>query len=164
MWSKFSDQVINSIHKTTERSKDYGKEDVNNKLSGETVERPLGIPKGDACHSKNHDGVTQQICDRLRDFETENQMLIQAVNGVHTARQKEDAAYRRFSGKDFASDDLRAADQLEDKYMSAIHNILNGLLYLPETEPMRRKAQLAVQLFKDLTLSSRVTTRPFMQA
>ena len=112
----------------------------------------------------NHDGVTQQICDRLRDFETENQMLIQAVNGVHTARQKEDAAYRRFSGKDFASDDLRAADQLEDKYMSAIHNILNGLLYLPETEPMRRKAQLAVQLFKDLTSSSRVTTRPFMQA
>ena len=112
----------------------------------------------------NHDGVTQQICDRLRDFETENQMLIQAVNGVHTARQKEDAAYRWFSGKDFASDDLRAADQLEDKYMSAIHNILNGLLYLPETEPMRRKAQLAVQLFKDLTSSSRVTTRPFMQA
>ena len=48
--------------------------------------------------------------------------------------------------------------------MSAIHNILNGLLYLPETELMRRKAQLAVQLFKDLTLSSRVTTRPFMQA
>ena len=31
----------------------------------------------------NHDGVSQQICDRLRDFETENQMLIQAVNGVH---------------------------------------------------------------------------------
>ena len=102
----------------------------------------------------NHDGVTQQICDRLRDFETENQMLIQAVNGVHTARQKEDAAYRRFSGKDFASDDLRAADQLEDKYMSAIHNILNGLLYLPETEPMRRKAQLAVQLFKDFQFST----------
>ena len=88
----------------------------------------------------NHDGVTQQICDRLRDFETENQMLILAVSGVHRARQKEDAAYRRFLGKDFASDDLRAADQLEDKYMSAIHNILNGLLYLPETEPMRRKA------------------------
>ena len=47
----------------------------------------------------NHDGVSQQICDRLRDFETENQMLIQAVNGVHQARQAEDA--------------------LEDKYMSA---------------------------------------------
>ena len=102
----------------------------------------------------NHDGVTQQICDRLRDFETENQMLIQAVAAVHQARQKEDAAYRRFSGKDFASDDLRAADQLEDKYMSAIHNILNGLLYLPETEPMRRKAQLAVQLFKDFQFST----------
>lgn len=66
----------------------------------------------------NHDGVSQQICDRLRDFETENQMLIQAVNGVHQARQAEDAAFKRFSGKDFASDDLKKEDALEDKYMS----------------------------------------------
>lgn len=102
----------------------------------------------------NHDGVTQQIDDRLQAFETENQMLIQAAAAVHAARQKEDEAYRRFSGKDFASDDLKAADQLEDKYMSAIHAILNGLLYLPETEPMRRKAQLAVQLYKDFQFST----------
>ena len=40
----------------------------------------------------NHDGVTQQIDDRLQAFETENQMLIQAVNGVHQARQAEDTA------------------------------------------------------------------------
>ena len=84
----------------------------------------------------NHDGVTQQIDDRLQAYETDNQMLVAATAAVHQARLSEDAAYRRFSGKDFASDDLRAADQLEDKYMSAIHNILNGLLYLPETEPM----------------------------
>ena len=77
----------------------------------------------------NHDGVSQQICDRLRDFETENQMLIQAVNGVHQARQAEDA--------------------LEDKYMSTALGILNGLLYLPETEPIYRKAQLARQVFRD---------------
>ncbi|MBO5108815.1 MAG: hypothetical protein J6B97_10350 [Bacteroidales bacterium] len=102
----------------------------------------------------NHDGVTQQICDRLRDFETENQMLLQAVEGVRSARQTEDTAYRRYSGKDFASDDLRAADGLEDKYMSTIHNLLNALLYLPETEPMRRKAQVAVQLFKDFQFST----------
>ena len=43
--------------------------------------------------------------------------------------------------------------------MSTIHNLLNALLYLPETEPMRRKAQVAVQLFKDLTSSSSVATR-----
>ena len=81
-------------------------------------------------------------------------MLVQAVDGVHTARQAEDTAYKRFSGKDFASDDLNAADQLEDKYMSTIHNLLNALLYLPETEPMRRKAQLAVQLYKDFNFST----------
>ena len=72
--------------------------------------------------------------------------------------------FKRFSGKDFASDDLKKEDRLEDQYMSVIRAILNGLTLLPETEPMRRKAQLAVQLFKDLTLSSLVTTRPFMQA
>ena len=83
----------------------------------------------------NHDGVSQQICDRLRDFETENQMLIQAVNGVHQARQAEDTAFKRVSGKDFASDDLKREDALEDKYMSTALGILNGLLYLPETEP-----------------------------
>ena len=102
----------------------------------------------------NHDGVSQQICDRLRDFETENQMLIQAVSGVHQARQAEDTAFKRFSGKDFASDDLKREDALEDKYMSTALGILNGLLYLPETEPIYRKAQLARQVFRDFNFST----------
>ena len=38
--------------------------------------------------------------------------------------------------------------------MSTIKNVLGGLLYLPEAEPMRRKAQLAVQLFKDFQFST----------
>jgi len=112
----------------------------------------------------NHDGVTQQIDDRLQSFETDNLMILQAAKGVHTARQAEDTAYRRFSGKDFASDNLKKADRLEDQYMSTIKNVLGGLLYLPDTEPMRRKAQQAAQVFKDLTLSSSVATRPFMRA
>ena len=102
----------------------------------------------------NHDGVSQQICDRLRDFETENMMLIQAVEGVHQARQAEDTAFKRFSGKDFASDDLKREDALEDKYMSTALGILNGLLYLPETEPIYRKAQLARQVFRDFNFST----------
>ncbi len=97
----------------------------------------------------NHDGVTQQIDDRLQGFETDNTMLQQAAAAVHTARQAEDAAYRRYSGKDFASDDLKREDALEDKYMSTVRALLNALLCLPEDEPLRRKAQLAVQLFKD---------------
>jgi len=40
----------------------------------------------------NHDGVTQQIDDRLQGFETDNTMLQQAAAAVHTARQAEDAA------------------------------------------------------------------------
>ena len=97
----------------------------------------------------NHDGVTQQIDDRLQGFETDNTMLQQAAAAVHTARQAEDAAYRRYSGKDFASDDLKREDALEDKYMSTIRALLNALLCLPDDEPLRRKAEMAVQLYKD---------------
>ncbi|MBQ7181683.1 MAG: hypothetical protein IJR87_10380, partial [Bacteroidaceae bacterium] len=87
----------------------------------------------------NHDGVTQQIDDRFAAFETDNAMLLQAMAAIHKARQKEDAAYRRYSGKDFASDDLKREDALEDNYMSTIRALLNALLCLPETEPLRRK-------------------------
>ena len=97
----------------------------------------------------NHDGVTQQIDDRLQGFETDNTMLQQAAAAVHTARQAEDTAYRRYSGKDFASDDLKREDALEDKYMSTIRALLNALLCLPDDEPLRRKAEMAVQLYKD---------------
>lgn len=97
----------------------------------------------------NHDGTTQQISDRLTGFATDNAMLTAAVQGVTSTRQAEDIAFKRFSGKDFASDDLKKEDGLEDKYMSATMGILNGLLILPETEPIYRKAQLARQVFKD---------------
>jgi len=93
--------------------------------------------------------VTQQIDERLQAFQTDNTMLQQAIAAVHAARQAEDAAYYRFSSKDFASDDLKREDALEDKYMSTVRALLNALLCLPEDEPLRRKAQLAVQLFKD---------------
>ena len=93
--------------------------------------------------------MTLQIDDRLQGFETDNQLLLQAMSGVHTARQGEDTAYRRYSGKDFASDDLKREDTLEDKYMSTIRALLNALLCLPDDEPLRRKAEMAVQLYKD---------------
>ena len=38
--------------------------------------------------------------------------------------------------------------------MSTIKNVLGGLLYLPETELMHRKAQQAAQLFKDFQFST----------
>ena len=102
----------------------------------------------------NHDGVTQQIDNRFGAFETDNVMLSQVAAEVHKARQAEDVAYKRFSGKDFASDDLKKEDRLEDQYMSTVRAILNGLTLLPETEPMRRKAEVAVQVFKDFQFST----------
>lgn len=103
----------------------------------------------------NHDGVTQQILNRLQGAKVTNDMLTEAVKAVAEARKNEDEAYRRYSGKDFVSDDLRKADELEDKYMTAVHSLLRSLLYLPETEPVYRKAQMAEQLFKDFQFSTR---------
>ena len=40
-------------------------------------------------------------------------MLQQAAAAVHAARQAEDTAYRRYSGKDFASDDLKGSASRE---------------------------------------------------
>ena len=102
----------------------------------------------------NHDGVSQQICDRLTGYTTDNAMLTSAVQGVTAARQAEDTAFKRYSGKDFASDDLKKEDALEDKYMSTALGILNGLLYLPDDEPLKRKAQMAKQVFKDFNFST----------
>jgi len=101
-----------------------------------------------------HDGVTQQISDRLTTFTTDNALLTTAVAGIVAARQAEDTAYKHYSAKDFTSDDMKGADKLEDNYMSTIKNILLALLYLPETEPMRRKAQMALQVFKDFDFST----------
>ena len=102
----------------------------------------------------NHDGVSQQICDRLTGYTTDNAMLTTAVQGVTAARQAEDIAFKRYSGKDFASDDLKREDALEDKYMSTALGILNGLLYLPDDEPLKHKAQMARQIFRDFNFST----------
>jgi len=103
----------------------------------------------------NHDGVTAQIYERLSAYQTQNPLLLTAIQGVGTARSGEDIAFKRYSGKDFASDDLKREDELEDNYMSVIRNLLNALLYLPKDEPLRRDAELAVQLFKDFNFSTK---------
>ena len=59
---------------------------LNDSIKGFGAQKTLTTSYLVKLSNANHDGVTQQICDRLRDFETENQMLIQAVNGVHQAR------------------------------------------------------------------------------
>ena len=102
----------------------------------------------------NHDGVTAQISERLSAFNTDNQLLKDAVTLVNKSRQAEDVAYKHYSNKDFTSDDLKHEDELEDKYMSTIQNVLNGLKHLPETEPMYRKAEMARQVFKDFDFAT----------
>ncbi len=73
--------------------------------------------------------MTQQIDDRFAAFETDNTMFLNAATAVHAARQAEDIAFKRFSGKDFASDDLKREDRLEDQYMSTIRAMLRSNLF-----------------------------------
>ena len=49
----------------------YGTENIDDKLSCEAVALELVRLLLKGRKNANHDGVTQQICDRLRDFETE---------------------------------------------------------------------------------------------
>jgi len=119
------------------------------------AQKQLGTAYLPRLSNANHDGVTTQIDDRMGDFETENQMVIQASVAVHQARVAEDTAYKRFSGKDFASDDLKKEDRLEDQYMSVIHNLLLALMMLPDEEPLKRKAELAERPYKDFGFSTK---------
>ena len=96
-------------------------------------------------HSKSKYAYVDGGIDYQRTFKTEEKLFTLS----YRIGSEPDASD---SYTDYA--DLRAADALEDKYMSTIHGLLNALLYLPETEPLRRKAQLAVQLFKDFNFST----------
>ena len=80
-------------------------------------------------------------------------MVLEAASVVHQRRQAEDTAYN--SGKDFASDDMKKEDRLEDQYMSVIHNILLALMMLPDEEPLKRKAEVAERLYKDFGFSTK---------
>ena len=119
------------------------------------AQKQLGTAYLPRLSNANHDGVTTQIDDRVASYETENQMVLEAASVVHQRRQAEDTAYKRFSGKDFASDDLKKEDRLEDQYMSVIHNILLALMMLPEEEPLKRKAEVAERLYKDFGFSTK---------
>ena len=88
-----------------------------------------------------HDSVTQSILTLAQAAEVESPLYVQALAALRTARQAEDDAYQRVSGKDFTSEDLKAADRLQDQYMTTVRNLLASYEYLPETEPMRRTAR-----------------------
>ena len=119
------------------------------------AQKQLGTAYLPRLSNANHYGVTTQIDDRVAAYETENQMVLEAASVVHQRREAEDTAYKRFSGKDFASDDLKKEDRLEDQYMSVIHNILLALMMLPDEEPLKRKAEVAERLYKDFGFSTK---------
>lgn len=96
-----------------------------------------------------HDSVTQNILALAQAAEVENATYAQAIAALRTARQAEDDAYKRNSDKDFAGEDLKAADILQDKYMTAVRNMLAAYRYLPETEPLQRQAREMLQTFDD---------------
>ena len=142
-------------------SKDYGEPDITYQLAGAAEQRPLG--PWDACLSKNHDGTTQQIDDAVGNFETENQVFLQKAQAVHQARVQEDDVWQK-SQVDPVVKQLEAADKQQDSYMTAFRYINDGYAALPDGEALKPDALGVQRTFKDLTSSSSVATRPFMQA
>lgn len=104
-----------------------------------------------------HDDTTQHILTLCQGAEVENQRYAELLSALRTARQAEDTAYKRLLGRDFTSDDLQAADRLQDAYMNTVHDLLMAHLRLPETveadAALRRKAQELLQSYKDFNFS-----------
>ena len=68
----------------------------------------------------NHDGVTQQIDDRLQAFETENTMLIQAAAGVHSTAGDTRHARVTLRAQRHSPAPSRSASELSDALTSSI--------------------------------------------
>lgn len=104
-----------------------------------------------------HDDLSQQIMTLCQGAEVENTRYAELLAALRTARQAEDTAYKRLMGRDFTSDDLAAADRLQDAYMYTVRDLLMAYLRLPETveadAPTRRKAQELLQAYKDFNFS-----------
>lgn len=100
-----------------------------------------------------HDGTSQRILEAVVAADIENERLVQLTAELRSARQTEDTAFKRLSDRDFTSDDLKAADELQDAYMSTIHLLLLAQTHLPRVDADEqatvRRAQELAQTFRD---------------
>ena len=100
-------------HSCQKTYRNYGTENTNDFVSIEVSERQPRrrerLRVGELARE------SQQIDDRFAAFETDNTMFLNAATAVHAARQAEDIAFKRFSGKDFASDDPKPEPEPEPK-------------------------------------------------
>ena len=81
----------------------------------------------------DHFGVVTQINTPIQQLETENQVFLQAANGLNTAIKAEDVAYKK-TQKDWNVERLKDEDKKMDDLMIGTRSILAGHAAMPDGE------------------------------
>ena len=101
----------------------------------------------------DHFGVVTQINTPIQQLETENQVFIQAANGLNSAIKAEDVAYKK-TQKDWNVERLKDEDKKMDDLMIGTRSILAGHAAMPDGEALKQPAREILQLWKDFNFKT----------
>lgn len=101
----------------------------------------------------DHFGVVTQINTLIQQLETENQVFLQAANGLNTAITAEDVAYKK-TQKDWNVERLKDEDKKMDDLMIGTRSILAGHAAMPDGEALKQPAREILQLWKDFNFKT----------
>ena len=101
----------------------------------------------------DHFGVVTQINTPIQQLETENQVFLQAANGLNTAIKAEDVAYKK-TQKDWNVERLKDEDKKMDDLMIGTRSILAGHAAMPDGEALKQPAREILQLWKDFNFKT----------
>lgn len=101
----------------------------------------------------DHFGVVTQINTPIQQLETENQVFLQAANGLNTAIKAENMAYKK-TQKDWNVERLKDEDKKMDDLMIGTRSILAGHAAMPDGEALKQPAREILQLWKDFNFKT----------
>ena len=101
----------------------------------------------------DHYGVVTQINTPIQQLETDNQVFLQAANGLNTAIKAEDVAYKK-TQKDWNVERLKDEDKKMDDLMIGTRSILAGHAAMPDGEALKQPAREILQLWKDFNFKT----------
>ena len=101
----------------------------------------------------DHFGVVTQINTPIQQLETENQVFIQAANGLNSAIKAEDVAYKK-TQKDWNVERLKDEDKKMDDLLIGTRSILAGHAAMPDGEALKQPAREILQLWKDFNFKT----------
>lgn len=118
------------------------------------AERKLKVAWLRLLPNAHHDNTTQQIDDFATAFTSSLERYNEAVQALHTCRQKEDEVWLKVQ-RDPAAKELSDTDKRQDGYISCVRSIIVGHAALPVDEETQAEAKECQQVFKDYKFNTR---------